>query len=307
LYFPILRGKKFELAALRELSPLIAESKNVVPVIEPVEASKWLPGALKSLIEADATFCLIVNPQVVKVDLAALRNSRLAIVGSYNNCVPTLYLDSTTAPQLVDKFVKAVPGKRAYFLVTDPPTPTVSAATASAPHFVLFRNPSVSSVVRNQFDPAVCVDVTDPFPRKAKNADYAGAPDVFFSEKHLTTPNSCYTHFGDYSIVGDHFAERGGPAYAVALHHIYQSTTKGDALHIHHFVSTSNSTTADRPGKFMEALTNLVKVAPTLGAINQTPVVATYLDLHTRRHFPELGTAKKLGIMHHIQLMSRIV
>jgi hypothetical protein len=307
LYFPILRGKRFELLALRELSPLFAKSKLVVPVIEPVKISDWLDKSLKSLIEADAIFCLIVNPLVVEVDIRALRDMRKSVVGSYDKCIPTLYLNSTTAPSLVDQFANAVPGKRAYFLVTDPPIATVAAAAASKPHFVFLRNPSVSSAVRTQFDAAVCVDITDPFPRKARNADYANEPDVFFSEKHLTTPNSSYAHFGDYSIVGDHFSEYGGAAYAIVLHHVYQSAAQGNVLRIGHFVSTTNTSTADKPGKFMQALTKLVKVAPTLGDINQTPVVATYLDLHARKHFPELGTVKKLGIMHHIQLMARIL
>lgn len=306
MYFPILRGKKFELLGLKELSPLLGQSQNVVPVIEPVAASIWLTGALKALVGADAAFCLIVNPQVVRADLGALRAARKNAVGSYDKCVPTLYLDSTATPQLVDQFAKAVPGKRAYFFLTDPQAPTVAAAAASAPHLALFRNPSVSTALRQQFDPAVCVDVADPFPRKAKNADYAGAPDVFFSEKHLTTPESGHAHFGDYSIVGDHFSEHGGAAYAVAIHHVYQSAQHGNVLRIAHFVSTSNSTTTDRPGKFMQALSKLVKAVPALGAINQTPVVATYQSLHARKHFPELGTVKKLGIMHHVQLMTRI-
>lgn len=40
MYFPYLRGKQNEVLALRELSPLLAQSRNVTAILEPVRRGR---------------------------------------------------------------------------------------------------------------------------------------------------------------------------------------------------------------------------------------------------------------------------
>lgn len=40
MYFPILRAKRNELLALREISNKLAVSGKIIPIIEPVQATK---------------------------------------------------------------------------------------------------------------------------------------------------------------------------------------------------------------------------------------------------------------------------
>lgn len=50
MYFPYLRGKQFELIALRELVALPLDANRVVPIIEPVKRNlKSIETALKAL------------------------------------------------------------------------------------------------------------------------------------------------------------------------------------------------------------------------------------------------------------------
>ena len=100
MYFPLLRGKQFELVALGELAPLLAKAPKIVPVIEPVEASPSLRKSLKALVAASAPFCLVVNPKVTTVDVQALGKVRASEVGSYSGCVATLCLSATDTPKL---------------------------------------------------------------------------------------------------------------------------------------------------------------------------------------------------------------
>ena len=37
MYFPYLRGKQFELIAIRELAEMLAASGKIIPIIEPVK------------------------------------------------------------------------------------------------------------------------------------------------------------------------------------------------------------------------------------------------------------------------------
>ncbi|HEY9169416.1 MAG TPA: sce7725 family protein [Lutibacter sp.] len=62
MYFPYLRGKQFELIALRELCALFPEELNKIsPVIEPVKASSTLNSTLAELANRNANFNLITK------------------------------------------------------------------------------------------------------------------------------------------------------------------------------------------------------------------------------------------------------
>ena len=66
LYFPYLRGKQFELLALKELSPLLGAQQKVLPVIEPVRkpGGSGLDRCLSAVAASGLEFILIMNPSV---------------------------------------------------------------------------------------------------------------------------------------------------------------------------------------------------------------------------------------------------
>lgn len=53
MYFPIFRGRQFELLALRECIEGNLLSENILPIIEPVKASSTFVKTLESFVFAD--------------------------------------------------------------------------------------------------------------------------------------------------------------------------------------------------------------------------------------------------------------
>ena len=77
MYFPYLRGKQFELIALRELSVFMSSKRDKLsPVIEPVKDSSTLKSTLKELADKSINFNFIINPRV----------------GSFQNSYKELYI-----------------------------------------------------------------------------------------------------------------------------------------------------------------------------------------------------------------------
>ena len=64
MYFPILRGRQFELLALRECVKENVLSNQIIPIVEPVKVSSTYIKTIDSFIEAKKPIAVIRNPQV---------------------------------------------------------------------------------------------------------------------------------------------------------------------------------------------------------------------------------------------------
>lgn len=63
MYYPYLRGKQFELIALREFSKETPTPSHVCPIIEPVKSSfNGLKTAIDALSSKKISFALVLNP-----------------------------------------------------------------------------------------------------------------------------------------------------------------------------------------------------------------------------------------------------
>ena len=63
MYFPYLRGKQFELMALRDFSNDNQGNNKIIPIIEPVKLQmNGMNTALSVLIENRMKFAIILNP-----------------------------------------------------------------------------------------------------------------------------------------------------------------------------------------------------------------------------------------------------
>lgn len=64
MYYPYLRGKQFELLALREFSGQYVNNDRIIPIIEPVkEQVKGLNQTAKVLIDNGMEFAVVLNPK----------------------------------------------------------------------------------------------------------------------------------------------------------------------------------------------------------------------------------------------------
>ena len=64
MYFPYLRGRQFELIAIRELLENNLISDKIIPIIEPVRASSTLLKTIVQCKNANQPLAFIINPQV---------------------------------------------------------------------------------------------------------------------------------------------------------------------------------------------------------------------------------------------------
>lgn len=64
MYFPILRGRQFELLALRECVSHKILSDRIIPIVEPVKVSSTYTKTVDSFIKAGKFIAIIRNPQV---------------------------------------------------------------------------------------------------------------------------------------------------------------------------------------------------------------------------------------------------
>ena len=65
MYFPYLRGKQFELIALRDLCSIFSDDiLKTSPVIEPVKSTSTFKSTLKELASKNVNFNIIINPRV---------------------------------------------------------------------------------------------------------------------------------------------------------------------------------------------------------------------------------------------------
>jgi len=65
MYFPYIRGKQFDLIALKEMVDVMAEnSDKVSPIIEPVKNSSTFKITLSELAQKNVNFNVVVNPSV---------------------------------------------------------------------------------------------------------------------------------------------------------------------------------------------------------------------------------------------------
>ena len=62
MYFPYLRGRQFELIALRELLDNNLIGKKIVPIIEPIKPTSTLAKTLNLYTEKHLAYALIMNP-----------------------------------------------------------------------------------------------------------------------------------------------------------------------------------------------------------------------------------------------------
>lgn len=307
IYYPYFRGKQYELVAIRESAPLLAQAE-FVPIVEPVkETFSGLRRAINAVTDADGQAIVVVNPvhghhaqssdeieNLFQQDLADKKNIAAGILVTndmtVNNAV-ALY------EQYKDRDVALIHSgfnhgrQLAEALEED----------ISRPLHV-FVEQHHGKLYRKHFTKGTRILLRDGF-RRQKNRDY---PDrEKFSDLHLTYEDEGADGFGDYLIVGDEFSETGGPAYAVAIHLTFIDSDKDDEMHIFHFVSVRTDTPTDPAGKFGEALEKLVEeVRSSSTPVLRTEAVKEYLDLHERKHFPGLGYVKKLSMKHHMETLA---
>lgn len=305
MYFPIFRGRQFELLALRECVSKKILSDQIIPIIEPVKVSSTYIKTIDSFIEAGKSIAIICNPQVGSWDKDLNKASNDKMRGQVyeqlkdDNVISSFYVTSelNSCVELANKNGLSIDS---LLLLCNNPEYVNYYESVIGDSTPLYNVIPDKGDFRRRIRPnrVMC---EDHFPKQMRNIDYSDIETEFFSSDHLYYADDGYRGFSDYSIVGEEYNETGFAPYAVAIHIVYFD--EKNILRIAHFVSDSNDDISDPARKFAEAVEKLVKWNRTMKL--DTVGIREFEAAFENETYPGLGVLKKYSIMHHLELMSR--
>lgn len=312
MYFPYLRGRQYELLALRELATNNLLGNHITPIIEPVKLSPTLVNTMADFIKVGHPIAVIRNPSV-----GTFMSDWMDVQGEtkeagYKQRFANQYRNSTiikslimqkNAKSLLEYWEQQGVSKEDLLVIStnrDYLNLYELAFESTIPRYVLMPDESVfRRKVRHH---KVLLD--DKFEKQDRNADYQDIDDEFFSDDHLYYAEDGFVGFSDYSVVGNEYLEAGFAPYAVAIHIVYFATN--GSLRIKHFVSDSNEDITNPALKFYEAVSKLAAWYNTKpNPVKLTTGLKVFLQHYEQQSYPGLGTVKKLSIMHHLELMGK--
>lgn len=293
MYYPILRGKQFELIALRELVTHI-QPDLICPVIEPVRGNlSPLIKTLEALAESGIKPLVVINPSIG--DFARGTQGLIELARDPKNFTPCIKTKSVADLSLLAELELSLSDVAVFIEAGMDKSLLDELRDASC---VLVNKDRVHPGALAQLKNVVLFG--DFFDKKIRNADYQERS--FYSSLH--TEWKSYANaigFGDYTILSEEYSEAGGPAYVVTIHLSYVDADEFDAMYVRHFSSFNDDSPANPGGKFKSALEKVSKyIRENPGVFTKTQGLEELLSLH-ESPFPGLGQVKKYSMKHHIE------
>ncbi|PXA72936.1 sce7725 family protein [Vibrio sp. 11986-1-5] len=306
MYFPFMRGKQFELAALREVAPRLNPAK-VRPIIEPInDKIDLLCATVEVLNKHHVIPHIIVNPQVGDLASDSPDHLNIEISARGVSFIPCVRLNNQNViyAQTLLQQLNHDDVKFSLYFEEDIQT-NITAHTSKAVANIIQNLNRYSHHFSNSLPASVIVGSS--FPAKPRNADYSRTPQ-FFSDAHVTYKKPLIQNqigFGDFLTIDDSWSTSGGPAFVIALHITYIDESNSN-MYVKHCLSTKNpNDQSDPAGKFKEALKELIDFANMTPSLNQNTLgFQEYLKIHKNGTYHGLGVPKKLSMMHHIETLN---
>lgn len=298
MYYPILRGKQFELICLRELATII-QPNLFCPVIEPVrENLSPLLKTVKSLNEKSISPIIILNPTIG--DFSSNNTELLKLTQNDITFTPCFKVKSISDLDILEKCKKEI--SECAFFIENGIEKTLPPALRDAKYTFVNKNkipPGAMTQLRN------LVLFDDCFDKKTRNADYEDRS--HFSTLHLEWKLANAIGFGDYTILSEEYSESGGPAYVVTIHLSYIDKEEFDTMYVRHFSSFDDESPANPGGKFKDALNKVVKYnQENPDVFDKTKGLSELISL-VGNPFPGLGQVKKYSIKHHVETVCNFI
>jgi hypothetical protein len=307
MYYPYLRGKQFELIALREFSDENVNPK-VMPIIEPVKSTfNSMILALNTLMSKNFPFVLILNPQVGDIidETLLIESSLENILAAREKWFPAFIVTNNNQNKIISHINEQ--NYQKVVLICKDNLDTSSELLAqlvqmeNIGHIVIDANNSRLKRLAQKNNKSI-IRLDDNFNPQRKNSDYLAVPEEMFTEEHLFYNEDGYVGVSDYTVLTSEFIDGGMLPYAIAIHWTYEKNN--DAIWVRHFVSDTNDDYSNIQGKFAEASRKAVKF------LNDNQI-SNYAADELRRfvengQYPGLGVIKKLSIKNHIELLNQI-
>jgi hypothetical protein len=315
MYFPFLRGKQFEMKALKDFFEENPESGQIIPIIEPVNKSnRALESALVSLRNGHHPYALILNPcegdfkhRSVLFTLPEENPDLFVQDGSW---IPGFICHESQLSS-IERCLNSDAYNRAMLVFPSGINLDNEIVTSLVNHrnvshivvcFPSFPSPRVKRTLRATGKHIIYME--DCFITRKRNADYADYPDEPFSSVFSYYQEEGYYGFADYTALSSEVSDGGMLPYALAIHLTYKKSE--DEIYIHHFVSDTNYDQTNIRGKFQEAA---MKIAPFFEG--RVPITQTVRELIERSDdsngYPGLGYLKKLSVKNHLELVRVLI
>ena len=313
MYYPYLRGKQFELKALRDYSLENKNEDKILPIIEPVnQSTNVLSLAIDQLKSNGMLFSMIMNPndgdfrhKTVSFDILSLKPDLKENKGVW---IPAYLYQGD--PSRLDKEITDSPWDEVILVFktcADVDNLDVAALISNAKgktgvnNFGKTVSRRVKRAIKDLGKSLVCFE--DCFVNKKRNADYLNDVDEPFSEMFYYWKDDGFDGFGDYTALPSEYAEGGMLPYALAIHLTYRKAE--DQIYVHHFVSDNNFDQSNIKGKFYEAAS---KIEPFFERRIHTASVDELISkANNPDGYPGLGYLKKLSVKNHLELIKQVI
>lgn len=299
MYYPYLRGKQFELIALREMLNEHTLKSRVVPIIEPIKASSTLKSLLRSFNDENHDLAVIQNPQVAAYK-PFVDDKEVISLKKESSFIPAVIGTTEQAISTLSEY----DNPKSMIILPSNAHPALNWQSLVWKRAIKVIAPDNRSLRRHANGEVAVLE--DAFDKESRNADYADRGEQFFSDTHIYYKQDGYTGFSDYSVIGSEYVDKGFAPRAVAIHIVY--FRKDEELWIRHFVSKTNDDINDVPGKFAEALEALMEWyhSPDFDLErNDSRALKEFETMSKLKQYSGLGVVKKLSIKHHLEIMGR--
>lgn len=307
MYFPYLRGRQFELIALREYAVQKGDNNNVLPIIEPVKKSfNSLKIAIKQFKENSLDFSLVLNPQVG--DLIGNNGSYISELEeelSEVNWHPAFIVKNNITE--INEAIESGEFSKNVILICSKMVDADSklflqlAQQACIKYIVSEENKTLKRKLKGTDKKIILL--SDCFESQQRNSDYLNIAEEKFTEENIYFEEEGYAGFSDYTTLSSEFSEGGSTPFAVAIHLTYQK--ENEEIWIRHFTSESNEDRANIQGKFAEAAEKAVKFLDEKSI--QTYSANELINYYRGQKYPGLGMVKKISVKHHLELINSIL
>jgi hypothetical protein len=302
MYYPYLRGRQFELIALREYAQQKGKKNNIIPIIEPVKATfNSMKLALPKLIAEDVKFALILNPQVGEIkNISTITESLNNELLDTSNWIPAFIV--TRNYQDINKIIVESSYQDVMLILTemaDVENINFKALVELSNVSYIVSKENIKRKIRNK----KLIRLDDNFKAQKRNSDYLAIDEEKFTEEHLFYISDGYFGFSDYTTLVSDYIEGGVSPWAIAIHLTYKKDNQ--EIWMKHFVSDTNDDQSNIQGKFEQAARKAVDFLNLKGIHTQaTTELRSYVK---EQKYPGLGTIKKISIKHHLELVNELL
>ena len=311
MYLPFLRGKLYELKAIKEYIDEGYGKENgrhIMPIIEPVKKDRRpLVSCMEAMGKAEMPFAVVLNSRTGDYEKAIfdvpsfLSEEKIKDI----SWVPAFEVNGNANVDAIESAIQQYELKSVmlvFFTNVDLDDVRIKGlvnnnAVAYIAAINLTQRPPIISGLKETGKYIITIE--DCFPEKAPNNAYRDIPDEFFSDT-FSYYKSLFGLYGfsDFTALARNFREGGVLPQVVAIHMTYLKTDK--VVNVHHFLSDSRNGSNNIREEFKEAndkIPPFYEDKPSTLAVRQISGMG----------YPGLGAIKKFSVKNHFELMSRIL